>query len=357
MGRKPQKTKESFNEELLLFSEGHFSLVGEYITSKNGKCTLRCNITGKTFERNCKDSLKTKGCPYCSNAKHLFISPKDRYYDYVNDFPKLCKENKFELISTSIRAEEKVAIKHQECGQTFEIKPIEFRKNIYCRCCENKIKRISDIKNEIYDLVKDEYSLIGEYVNTKTKITLKHNICGHTYQVLYHGFKKGNRCPYCMSSKGEKKIIEFLDTVNIDYEFQKTFDDLLGVGGRNLSYDFYIPKYNTLIEYQGEFHDNSYGIANIQSKDAYEIQKGHDILKRKYADENGIKLLEIWYNDFDNINEILLEYFGVENLLTFNEMGIFSNLYKLNKTSFEKMIYIFNNFNYKDYIKKFGEVS
>lgn len=344
MGRNTQKTKESFNEELLLFSDGHFSLVGEYVTASKGKCTLKCNITGKTFERNCKDSLRTKGCPYCSSAKHLFIAPKDRYYDYVNDFPKLCEENNFELISTSIRADEKVCIKHQECGQTFEIKPVEFKRNIYCRCCDRKIKRINDIKREIYNLVKDEYSLIGEYVNTKTKLTLQHNVCGHTYQVLYHGFKKGNRCPYCMSSKGEQKIIEFLDTLNIDYEFQKTFDDLLGVGGRNLSYDFYIPKYNTLIEYQGEFHDNSYGVAYIQSKDEYETQKEHDILKRQYADEHEIKLLEIWHTDFDNIDTILFNYFHIETLLESNESKAFNSLCNLEEKSFKKILYILNNY-------------
>ena len=37
----------------------------------------------------------------------------------------------------------------------------------------------------------------------------------------------------------------------------------------------------------------------------FEIQKEHDKRKREYAESNGIELLEIWFNEFDNIETIL----------------------------------------------------
>ena len=67
-------------------------------------------------------------------------------------------------------------------------------------------------------------------------------------------------------------------------------------------YDFYLPEHNLLIEYQGQFHD---GTAHQQSKKEFERQQEHDKRKREYAKDNNIKLLEIWYYDFDNIEEIL----------------------------------------------------
>jgi len=86
---------------------------------------------------------------------------------------------------------------------------------------------------------------------------------------------------------------------------QKTFPNLLGLGGGLLSYDFYLPKYNLLIEYQGNYHD---GTANNQTEEEFIIQKEHDRRKKEYAEQNEYNFLEIWYKDFDNIETILNEY-------------------------------------------------
>jgi hypothetical protein len=91
---------------------------------------------------------------------------------------------------------------------------------------------------------------------------------------------------------------------NIKFISQKEFNKLTGLKNGNLSYDFYLPSHNILIEYQGEFHD---GTAYQQSKEDYEIQREHDRRKREYAKLNNINLLEIWYWDFDNVEKILNE--------------------------------------------------
>ena len=82
------------------------------------------------------------------------------------------------------------------------------------------------------------------------------------------------------------------------------FDNLKGVGGNPLSYDFYLEDFNILIEYQGEFHD---GTARQQTEEQFKIQKEHDKRKKEYAISHNINLLEIWYYDYDNIENILKE--------------------------------------------------
>jgi hypothetical protein len=112
------------------------------------------------------------------------------------------------------------------------------------------------------------------------------------------------RCPECQFSKGEKRISEWLLKNNIEYIAQKEFDGLLGLRNGKLSYDFFLPQYNLLIEYQGEQHD--YYIPNIhKTEQKFQRQQEHDLRKREYAKENNIKLLEIWYWDYGNIEEIL----------------------------------------------------
>lgn len=120
----------------------------------------------------------------------------------------------------------------------------------------------------------------------------------------------GYGCPNCNKSKGEIKILSFLENYNQKYQTQYKFQDLKGVGNGLLSYDFYLPNQNLLIEYQGEFHD---GTPTIQTEENYQIQQEHDRRKRKYAKEQNIELLEIWYWDYENIEQILSEKLNINS--------------------------------------------
>ena len=104
-------------------------------------------------------------------------------------------------------------------------------------------------------------------------------------------------------SKGEARIKEILEKYNINFIPQYKFDDLRGIGDGKLSYDFYLPKENILIEYQGALHDTVSGY--LGGEERLERQKVHDNLKRQYAKNNNYDLLEIWHYDYDNIETIL----------------------------------------------------
>jgi hypothetical protein len=130
------------------------------------------------------------------------------------------------------------------------------------------------------------------------------------------------RCPECNFSKGEAKISEILMKLNFSkisqeeyskiinnnshkyYIPQKEFKGLIGLGGGLLSYDFYLPQHNLLIEFQGKQHEIFVKWIH-KIKKAFKKQQEHDRRKREYAKTHNIKLLEIWYYDFDNIEEIL----------------------------------------------------
>ena len=117
---------------------------------------------------------------------------------------------------------------------------------------------------------------------------------------LLHGYTKS--CG-CMKSHGEYYITTYLLSNSINFEKQKKFSDLLGVGGGNLSYDFYLPNHNMLIECQGEQHERP--IEYFGGEEQFIIQQEHDRRKREYAKDNGYKLLEISYKDYNNIENIL----------------------------------------------------
>jgi len=46
-----------------------------------------------------------------------------------------------------------------------------------------KRKTHEEFIQEVYDLVGNEYTVLGKYINATTKILIRHNTCGHEYVV------------------------------------------------------------------------------------------------------------------------------------------------------------------------------
>ena len=54
-----------------------------------------------------------------------------------------------------------------------------------------------DVQKEIWNLVGDEYAMLGEYIDSKTPFMIRHNKCGREYYVRWNNFKHGKRCAAC----------------------------------------------------------------------------------------------------------------------------------------------------------------
>jgi len=121
-------------------------------------------------------------------------------------------------------------------------------------------------------------------------------------------YHKGRRI-----SKGELKIAQFFDLNNIEYTREKTFKNCLSSKGNCLRFDFYLEQFNILIEYQGQHHlkpVNKYRRAKI----VHDQTVVHDDVKEKFAFDNQINLIKIYYPDYEKIEKILVELFKeIEN--------------------------------------------
>lgn len=108
-------------------------------------------------------------------------------------------------------------------------------------------------------------------------------------------------------SKGEEKIADFLHEYEIDFIKEKEFDGLIGLGGDPLRYDFYLPNFNLLIEFHGQQHKEFTPFFHRTKRD-FKIQKTHDKMKMKYAYDNDIDILIIWYYSYEDIEYILYQH-------------------------------------------------
>ena len=60
-----------------------------------------------------------------------------------------------------------------------------------------KKKTHEDFVKDVYNLVGDEYTVVGKYTLSKNKVELRHNECGELWEVKANNFINGNRCKYC----------------------------------------------------------------------------------------------------------------------------------------------------------------
>lgn len=145
---------------------------------------------------------------------------------------------------------------------------------------------------------KYDYSLV-EYKNISIKVKIICKEHGIFEQTPSKHINSKQGCPFCNESKGENEIKMFLQNNNILFERQKTFNNCKNI--KKLKFDFYLPKYNTCIEYDGEQHFNS--IKYFGGDYRLKYIKINDRIKDKFCIENNIKLIRISYNQ--DINYML----------------------------------------------------
>ena len=153
--------------------------------------------------------------------------------------------------------------------------------------------------------INDEYEFIK--CNTGKCITIKHKLCGCEFDRASWNIKdNGLKCPECypLESLGEKNIENYLISNNINFEKQKRFKECKNI--RTLPFDFYLPKYNILIEFDGEQHFKP--INHLGGEKHYKNTIRNDEIKNKFCKSNNIQLLRIPYYNINNIDIIISDF-------------------------------------------------
>lgn len=151
---------------------------------------------------------------------------------------------------------------------------------------------------------KYDYSKI-EYIGLYSKVEIICSIHGSFLQKPAHhlrGCGCGCGCQICSESIGEKLIVKVFTIYNIEFERQKRFDDCRG-NRFPLAFDFFLPKYNVLIEFNGQcYYKNIYGQKSLDDT------KKRDSIKNIWVRQKGIKLLRIPYWRRSEIEMLILEF-------------------------------------------------
>lgn len=305
-----KKTHEEFVKEIHDLVSGEYKVVGEYIDTMSKIC-IKHTLCGNQWDITPNKFLRGIRCPICMKKKQA-----DKYRKSHEEFVKEVYDlvgNEYEVVSKYISTMEHIKIKHN-CGHVWDIRPNNFLKGKRCPKCAGCLEKDTNIfKEEVFSKVKDEYTVLGEYITARIKIKMRHNTCGNKYNVTPDGFlNKNTRCPKCNEPHGERHIRNLLESLNIEYEHEKKFPDLKYQ--RQLRIDFYIPSLNLAIEYDGMQHFELTDFSNKMTEEEkikqFKIIQKRDKVKNDYCKAKGIGLIRFNYKQTqDEIIEILLEKF------------------------------------------------
>lgn len=294
-------TKETFYQKLKQhFPDNEFEILefnGAFKPIKY-KC-LKC---GKIIEKSRASHLYENK----SLCQHCYSSKDSKIRNWILKFFK--NTSSFSLINWSGNTSDVIEMRCNNCNRIFNKKPSNLiGKNVktICPYCGDNG---TPIPQEDFEKMMAEQNLsdfkILKYSAIGRSVKFQHS-CGYVFSQIGKNFLKSKGCPKCADrkSKGELKIENFLEKNKIEFIYEYSPKDL-----NHLSYDFFLPALNTLIEYQGQQH--YFPINYFGGEQKFQIQQEHDLIKQKYAEDKKIQLIIIPYFDFDKIETYLLPLLG-----------------------------------------------
>ena len=295
----------------------------------------------------------------------------------IKDYVKELVGDEYDVLGDKCeRNSSKIKIRHNKCGHVYEPRIASFLNDgRRCPFCvrEKSKNSIDNLINRCNKIHGNDYNIIdtSEYTGNKSKITVRHNICGYEFKPRVDNFL--NKMTKCAKCAGKKKLT--IDEVkskfysihpsgyvlkteeepkngntklfishecgnsweanlsNVIYnktgcpfckmskgeriikkylednkiEYKSEFRFNDLKNRRPLPFDFYIPTLNMCIEYDGIQH--FVAIDYFGGQKSLEYNQKIDKMKSEFCVKKGIKLVRIKYMEIKKIKEILDEVF------------------------------------------------
>lgn len=297
MSRK--KTHKEFVDEL---NNNKISFLDEY-RGMDYKLRCRCNDCGHIWLASPRNLKLGTGCPSCAGNK------KRTHNEFIHELEKV--NGCIIVIDKYVNDKTKLECNCKICKTQWFASPDTLLNGVGCPTCGRQKATLTQTRTHeeflslLYEINSD-IEIIGKYTKATEKVECMCKKCGHIWQPTADSLLHKHGCPMCCDRLNfERKAEQFFKENNIVYIHQKKFDGLVGIGGKPLSYDYYLPTKGVLLEIQGEQHYRPIEWFGGQAQ--FEKQQEHDKRKRDYAKSNNFTLIEIKYSEEKIMKEILYE--------------------------------------------------
>lgn len=314
--KKQTKSHDKFIKDIIKINP-NIEVIGQYV-NMDTKVQVQCLIDGYIWNADPRKLYRGVQCAVCSNRKVI---------EGINDInttrPDLVQyfKNKNEATHYTSGSEKIIDVICPECGyeDTIKIENLS-RFGFSCNGCYEKKygrKRVPYgywNKNTMQQYLNENrsgYKLLD--IKTQSddgssilKVFVKCPNEKHPpYWAYWQNITSSYMCFLCYiessMSKGERAAEQVFKKYNYTYETQKRFDDCRDK--YTLPFDFYLSDYNLIIEIMGEQHEHP--IDYFGGKEAFKKCIIHDKIKRDYLKSHNIDILDIWYYEFDKMEELI----------------------------------------------------
>lgn len=109
-----------------------------------------------------------------------------------------------------------VRIYCEVCHHFFTCNYHKFLKSPRCKVCNTRRMTAEIFEERVYNTVGDEYTIIKSFVDQKTKVVIRHELCGNIQEYKPSHFLDGQRCKYC-----GKETKRWEDSLKLLAEYKK----------------------------------------------------------------------------------------------------------------------------------------
>ena len=224
-----RKTQADFVKDVYDLWGKEYSVLGEY-KGTHKKIMVRHNKCGREFEITPASLLMGSGCKACGYARN----GKNRRFTQKDFEAKVKKHwgDEYKVVGKYVNSQTKVKIKHVVCGRILNLLPASFLSGHGCTHCNHHTGRLltnDEFLRRLHKMHGDEYTALTPYEDTHTKVVLRHEICGNVFEMRPNNIFNGQGCPYCHNKEQIKKRTIAKETVLDRFKKYKDYtivDDL-----------------------------------------------------------------------------------------------------------------------------------
>ncbi|HGD0580605.1 TPA: hypothetical protein ACH354_002268 [Clostridium perfringens] len=133
------------------------------------------------------------------------MSKKKTHEEFVQEV-KDKYGDEYEVLGKYVNNHTKIKVLHTKCEYEWKITPHNLLTGKGCPICGGtKKKTHEEFVCEISEKYGDKYEILGEYINNRTKILVRHNKCGYGWEIKPNNLLSGQGCPVCRKKESNQK--------------------------------------------------------------------------------------------------------------------------------------------------------
>lgn len=283
-----------------------------FTKDKNGRtrCLCRCDCGSQVIAK--KDRLisgrqKSCGC--------LRVNPIEKYNYLIGQ-----KINKWTVLEIKNDRRNCDAVCVCECGAIKEVNVYNLINNKTKDCGCGRKKMLTETRSKNLVGMRFGKLIVEELLQESNKFNRRQYRCkcdcGNETIIPSGSLISGQtKSCGCLNSYYNMYVDILLTKMNVFHKPEHT----VTIYGHKYRYDFYLPDYNTFIEYDGEQHYMPVNFGKWSLEESckhFEAIQEHDKIKNEYCKEHNINLLRIPYWEKQNIENIIYNH-----LQRLNERG------------------------------------